>query len=86
MNETLLSYFFALSYFLDSPVSEYVWNFKTQGMTAVGQDEFAILLVKNPDENVPPRDIFEHLQSLYEQAGRGRHISGKYIFLILVSI
>ena len=63
-----------------------MWNFKTQGMTAVGQDEFAILLVKNPDENVPPRDIFEHLQSLYEQAGRGCHISGKYLFLILVSI
>jgi len=66
-----------------SPVSEYVWNFKTQGMTAVGQDEFAILLVKNPDENVPPRDIFEHLQSLYEQAGRGCHISDMGYSVIL---
>ena len=61
----------------DTPVSEFVWNFKTQGMTAVGQDELAILLVKNPEEQIPPRDIFEHLQSLYEQAGRGSHISGQ---------
>ena len=56
-----------------------MWNFKTQGMTAVGQDELVILLVKNQEEKVPPRDIFEHLQVLYEQAGRGSHISGKII-------
>ncbi len=56
---------------LDAPVSEFVWNFKTHGMNAVGQDEVAILLVKNPDEDVPPRDIFEHLQTLYEQASKG---------------
>ena len=62
----------------DPPVSEFVWNFKTQGMTAVGQDELAILLVKKVDEETPPRDIFEHLQSLYEQAGRGGHISGNF--------
>ena len=64
----------------DPPVSEFVWNFKTQGMTAVGQDELAILLVKKVDEETPPRDIFEHLQSLYEQAGRGGHISGNFFF------
>ena len=71
-------------FILDSPVSEYVWNFKTQGMTAVGQDEFAILLVKNPEENIPPRDIFEHLQSLYEQAGRGSHISGELFLVVFI--
>ena len=43
-------------------------------MSAVGQDEIVILLVKNPEEDVPPRDIFEHLQTLYEQAGRGGQV------------
>ena len=43
-------------------------------MTAVGQDEVVILLVKEPDEDLPPKDIFLHLQSLYEQAGRGGHV------------
>ena len=52
-------------------------------MTAVGQDELAILLVKNPEEQIPPRDIFEHLQSLYEQAGRGSHISGQCRFILI---
>ena len=65
----------------DTPVSDFVWNFKTQGMTAVGQDELAILLVKKPEEQIPPRDIFEHLQSLYEQAGRGSHIAGQWRIL-----
>ncbi len=59
---------------LDSPVSDYVWNFKTQGMTAVGQDEIVILLVKSAQEEIPPRDIFEHLQTLYEHAGRGSQV------------
>ena len=66
-----------------TPVSEFVWNFKTQGMTAVGQDEIVILLVKNPDEDVPPRDIFEHLQTLYEQAGRGGQVSDMGYSVIL---
>ena len=55
-------------------MSDYVWNFRTWGMTAVGQDEVVILLVKEPDEDLPPKDIFLHLQSLYEQAGRGGHV------------
>jgi MAD (mothers against decapentaplegic) interacting protein len=61
-------------FFQDAPVAEFVWNFKTQGMSAVGQDEIVILLVKNPEEDVPPRDIFEHLQLLYELAGRGGQV------------
>ena len=43
-------------------------------MTAVGQDEVVILLVKEPEEDLPPKDIFMHLQRLYEQAGRGGHV------------
>jgi len=80
LNRNLRVYVKLVNY---TPVSEFVWNFKTQGMTAVGQDELAILLVKNPEEQIPPRDIFEHLQSLYEQAGRGSHISDMGYSVIL---
>ena len=72
LNRNLRVYVKLLHY---SPVSEFVWNFRTQGMTAVGQDEIVILLVKSPEEDVPPRDVFEHLQTLYEQAGRGGQVS-----------
>lgn len=64
-----------------SPASDYVWNFRTQGMTAVGQDEIVILLIKN--EDLPPRDIFEHLQGLYEQAGTRGQITDMGYSVIL---
>lgn len=67
----------------DTPVSEFVWNFKTEGMNAVGQDEIVILLVKSPDEDVPPRDIFEHLQELYETAGTGAQVGDMGYSVIL---
>ena len=64
-------------------MSDYVWNFKTQGLSAVGQDEVVILLVKKPQELVPPRDLFEHFQTLYEQAGRGGHVTNMGYSVIL---
>ena len=80
LNRNLRVYVKLLHY---SPVSEFVWNFRTQGMTAVGQDEIVILLVKSPEEDVPPRDVFEHLQTLYEQAGRGGQVSDMGYSVIL---
>ena len=53
-------------------------------MNAVGQDEIVILLVKSPDEDVPPRDIFEHLQSLYEAAGTGAQV-GEMGYSVILS-
>jgi len=32
--------------FKDLPINKKVWNFKTLGMTAVGQDEILLLLVQ----------------------------------------
>lgn len=52
-------------------------------MNAVGQDEIVILLVKSPDEDVPPRDIFEHLQELYETAGTGAQVGDMGYSVIL---
>lgn len=71
LNRNLRVYVSLVTY---SPVAKYVWNFKTQGMSAVGQDEVVILVVQSEDELIPPRDIFEHFQFLYEQAGRGGHV------------
>ena len=54
-----------------SPINKPVWNFRTQGLAAVGQDEVVILLIKLEGESLPARNIFEHLQHLYEQASIG---------------
>ena len=58
-----------------SPINKPLWNYKTQGLTSVGQDEIVVLLVQNADETTPHRHIFEHLQQIYEQAAHGRHVS-----------
>lgn len=63
-----------VSLVLYSPISKRVWNYRTQGLTSVGQDEVVILLVQTTDEHLPPRDIFEHLQALYETAGTGTQV------------
>ena len=54
-----------------SPINKPVWNFRTQGLAAVGQDEVVILLIKLEGESLPARNIFEHLQHLYEQVSIG---------------
>ena len=50
-----------------------MWNFRTQGLSTVGQDEVVILLIKVEGETLPAKNIFEHLQQLYEQAKNGIH-------------
>ena len=58
-----------------SPINKPLWNYKTQGLSSVGQDEIVILLVQNTDEKTPHRNIFDHFQHIYEQAAQGRHFS-----------
>ena len=60
---------------LYSPINKPLWNYKTQGLSSVGQDEIVILLVQNTDEKTPHRNIFDHFQHIYEQAAQGRHFS-----------
>jgi vacuolar-type H+-ATPase subunit B/Vma2 len=40
-------------------------------MCTVGQDEIVIVLECLPDEKTVPRDIFSHLNTVYEEAGKG---------------
>ena len=58
-----------------SPINKPLWNYKTQGLSSVGQDEIVILLVQNSEEKTPHRNIFDHFQQIYEQASQGRHFS-----------
>ena len=58
-----------------SPINKPLWNYKTQGLSSVGQDEIVILLVQSAEEKTPHRNIFDHLQQIYEQAAHGRHFS-----------
>ena len=58
-----------------SPINKPLWNYKTQGLSSVGQDEIVILLVQNAEEKLPHRNIFDHFQQIYEQAAQGRHFS-----------
>ena len=58
-----------------SPINKPLWNYKTQGLSSVGQDELVILLVQNEGELTPSRSIFDHFQHIYEQAAQGRHFS-----------
>jgi hypothetical protein len=38
--------------FSDTPISNKVWNYRTQGLTSVGQDEVVVLLVQLPGVDV----------------------------------
>ncbi|XP_022089254.1 uncharacterized protein LOC110978509 [Acanthaster planci] len=60
---------------LNCCVNRTCWCFSTKGMATVGQDEIVIVLECLTDEKTVPKDIFRHLQSLYEQASRGVTVS-----------
>jgi len=56
---------------VDCCVNRVVWCFTTQGMASVGQEELVIILETAPDDAAPPRDIFIHLNNVYEDASKG---------------
>ena len=56
---------------VDCCVNRVCWCFSTKGMCTVGQDEVVIVLECLPDEKVVPRDIFCHLNSVYDEASKG---------------
>lgn len=60
---------------LDCCVNRTVWCFTTRGMTSVGQEEIVIVLESLPEENTPPRDIFVHLNNVFEDASKGNVIT-----------
>ncbi|XP_069694547.1 zinc finger FYVE domain-containing protein 16 isoform X2 [Periplaneta americana] len=60
---------------LDCCVNRTCWCFSTCGMSCVGQDEVVIVLECLPDETTIPKDIFRHLNTLYQDASRGNTVS-----------
>nr|CAD7592012.1 unnamed protein product [Timema genevievae] len=59
---------------LDCCVNRTCWCFTTVGLSSVGQDEVMVLLECLPNESVIPRDVFIHLNTLYQEATRGNTI------------
>jgi hypothetical protein len=47
-------------------------------MSCVGQDEIVIILECLPDEATVPKDIFRHLNTLYQDASRGKKLKSLY--------
>ncbi|XP_053395265.1 uncharacterized protein LOC128555782 isoform X2 [Mercenaria mercenaria] len=60
---------------LDCCVNRTVWCFTTRGMTSVGQEEIVIVLESLPEENTPPKDVFVHLNNVFEDASKGNVIT-----------
>ncbi|XP_076462589.1 uncharacterized protein LOC143294953 isoform X2 [Babylonia areolata] len=60
---------------LDCCLKRVVWCFTTQGMVTVGQEELVTVLETLPDEDTVPTDIFCHLSTVYEEAGKGNTVS-----------
>lgn len=60
---------------VDCCVNRTVWCFTTRGMTSVGQEEIVTVLETLPDEHAPPRDIFVHLNNVYEDASKGKPVT-----------
>ena len=42
-------------------------------MATAGQDEIVIVLECLPDEKMLPKDIFTHLQTVYDDASKGQY-------------
>lgn len=57
---------------MDCCINKQAWCFTTQGMIAVGQDEIIILLEYIDNEKTVPKDIFLHLNNIYNEAVKGK--------------
>ncbi|XP_071744191.1 uncharacterized protein Sara [Lepeophtheirus salmonis] len=58
-----------------TPANNHVWSYRTEGLNSVANDEIVFLLIqKDSTESLPPRDIFDHIQKLFEQARKGSSV------------
>lgn len=53
-------------------VNRECWCFSSEGLACVGQDEVVFLLECLPQEAVPPKDVFLLINSLYQDAAKGK--------------
>lgn len=73
MNEQSNNYFlFTLT--VKCCVNKTVINFTTKGLHHVGQDEIIVLLELD-ESNLIPKDIFLHLNDIYNDADKGNTIT-----------
>lgn len=56
---------------LDCCVHRECWSACSEGLACVGQDEVAIILECLPDENLPPLDIFNLVNTLHLESSKG---------------
>lgn len=60
---------------MDCCINKSAWCFTTEGMIAVGQDEIVILLEFVDNERTVPKDVFVHLNGIYNDAVKGTSIA-----------
>ncbi|KAK9500747.1 hypothetical protein O3M35_001948 [Rhynocoris fuscipes] len=60
---------------LDCCVNRLCWSVCSEGLACVGQDEIAIILECLPDELLPPQDLFNLINVLYQDASKGTTVS-----------
>ena len=51
-----------------------MWGRGESHLGTAGQDEIVLVLECLPDEKMVPKDIFTHLQTVYEEASKGRYL------------
>ncbi|XP_017781380.1 PREDICTED: zinc finger FYVE domain-containing protein 9 isoform X2 [Nicrophorus vespilloides] len=56
---------------MDCCVNKQAWCFSTEGLISVGQDEIVILLEYMEGERSVPKDVFYHLNNIYNDAVKG---------------
>lgn len=60
---------------MDCCVNKQAWCFSTEGLIAVGQDEIVILLEYAEGEAQVPKDVFHHLNNIYNSAVKGTTVT-----------
>lgn len=53
-------------------INKLAWCFATEGLINAGQDEIVIILECLEDEKTVPKDIFLHINSIYQEAVKGK--------------
>lgn len=48
-----------------------VWNFYSDGLRYVGQEEILLVIEKLSEEDLPSTDVFEYFNAVYDQAYGG---------------
>lgn len=57
---------------MDCCINKSAWCFSTEGMISVGQDEIVMLLEFVDNEKTVPKDLFLHLNNIYNEAVKGK--------------